>query len=61
MPVRRGKHPHRPTAKVSERDVREMRAFEAPRHRAKLLARRYGLSPDHVKKILGRRAWGHVS
>lgn len=53
-------HP-RAVAKVSEQDVRDMRARYAAGETQTSLGRAYGMDSSHVSKIVRRLAWKHVA
>ena len=50
---------HRRPVKLTEQDVREIRAL-ARTHSYRIVAERFGISANHVKDIVLRRYWKHV-
>jgi hypothetical protein len=47
--------------KVSDNDIRAIRARRAAGERTSVLAREFGISPNHCSKIIGRRIWADVA
>lgn len=53
---------HSPHARLTEADVREIRALYATGdHSQAGLARRYGVRPATISKIVTRRKWKHIA
>lgn len=51
-------------AKLTEDEVRTIRTIHVPRHRdlgQKALARRFGVAPTQISKIVNRERWAHVA
>lgn len=47
-------------SKLTEEQVRKMRALHADGERPSVLARRYGIDRTNVWHILTRRTWAHI-
>ena len=60
-PARRRAEPryHRRPVKLTEQDVRAIRAL-AGTYSYRMIADRFGVSANHVKDIVLRRYWKHV-
>lgn len=60
---RKGRQPRgetHPRAKLTERDVREIRRADGHGSSQRELARLYGVSPRSIQFIIQRRTWTHV-
>lgn len=57
-PIHIGEAHHK--TKITEADVRAIRATPLRRGTRKFLARQYGLNPNTISRILDGRSWSHV-
>lgn len=51
---------HRPLAKLRDTDIPRIRAAGKAGNSTKVLARKYSVSPEAIRKVLVGKAWSHV-